>query len=108
MSDVSKLPKWAQQRIRKLEADVTYWQGKASVGPEESDTFRHEYGERGADAGQPLGAGANIRFEVDENRRLFARLRGGALEVHASGRGFAALQVKPVASNVVRIEVADR
>lgn len=31
--DTSKLPRWAQQYIDKLERDVAYWKSAATAGP---------------------------------------------------------------------------
>lgn len=62
--DLSKLPKWAQRRIQKLEHDVAYYKQEANLGLEEADAVLSPY----MDA-QPLGSQPTIRFFVGPDRR---------------------------------------
>lgn len=57
--DTTKLPKWAQQEIDRLERNVEYWKARATAGPNNSNTFvRNSH----HDDDTPLGAGPIVRF----------------------------------------------
>lgn len=103
MSDVSKLPKWAQQKIDTLERDVAHWKEKATAGPEESDTFVAFSSER-----RPLGKRAYIEFQVLPGHRgqITAYLDddAGELVIHGGDR----IMVLPQASNAIRLRMERR
>lgn len=99
--DLTKLPKWAQQEIERLQHDLEWAKGKLTAGPEDSDTFANPY----SDA-TPLGKGTIIAFHTDEKGSYFnVRMReNGELDIHYSPRGGAqAIGVVPSASNSVRL-----
>lgn len=103
MSDISKLPRWAQQRIEIAERDLAYWRAKAEDGPGESDTFIHGYGENAELAGTPLGTGTDIRFELGESTYVIARVSRRGVEIHLTQRSSSGLAVLPMSNNMVRI-----
>lgn len=95
--DTSKLPKWAQQRIDKLERDVEYWKARATEGPENSDTFISWP----MDSPKPLGSGYNIRFVVGSGSGDYIEVRNqqdGSVEVRTAWRG---MRIHPTASNTI-------
>ena len=98
MGDRSRLPKWAQAELLRLESDVDYWKARASAGPEDSDTFIHQW-----EHPTPLGHGPVIRFQLtgDDQFRdgIQVRRSGDAILVH----GGDTLQVEPQASNALKI-----
>lgn len=105
MPDRTNLPKWAQANLARLEADMKYWQDKATAGPADSDTFVD--GGFGSPS-TPLGRRPNITFYLVggpgdpgqfSNRFDVMLTSRGELQVSA-GDG---LVVQPWASNVVRI-----
>lgn len=101
MRDRTKLPKWAQQELARLEQSVEYWQGLAVVGPEGSDTFVRQGWTR--EAGQllkPLGDSPSILFDT-QSGRIEARVQDDYLQVASYGAGW--LQIRPQSSNVVRV-----
>lgn len=106
MSDISKLPRWAQQHIEILERDLAYWRGKAEAGPEESNTFVDGYTNSGRNGGTPLGMNTAVRFEVSERDYFLVEMDGTALRVHGTARGNSALAVLPRSNNVIEIELA--
>ena len=95
--DVTKLPRWAQSRIQKLERDVDYYQRKLSAGPENSDTFADAY----SDARRPLGPGTIVEFRLPEGRVRIRTDEHGYLDVNGDDR----IQIEPQASNAVRVMV---
>lgn len=95
--DRTKLPKWAQHEIERLERDVAHYKAKLSAGPEDSNTFADPYG-----TPRPLGRDTSIEFRVGEfPRRFRARLQGEELVVDG-GDG---VLVQPWATNVVRLRL---
>ncbi len=106
MRDRTKLPKWAQDELTRLESDVARWKAKYEAGPADSDTFADDYLSR-----RPLGTGERIVFVIEPGkvghsieRRIDARLVGRELEVH----GYAdSLAIIPSASNHVKVRLAD-
>lgn len=98
--DITKLPKWAQSEISRLERNLAHAEAKLAEGPEDSDTFADPY----ANAPRPLGKGTRIEFVADAERRdrFHAHLtEDGILEVS----GGSSLQIQPHAANVVRIKL---
>ena len=101
---VDRLPKWAQARIDKLERDVAYWQAKAQVGPEESDTFvwlGRVDGSRG------LGKGETIRFMTGPDHFDYVDVSNegnGSVQVRTMG----GLVMSPRAGNVIDVRNRER
>jgi hypothetical protein len=96
--DVSKLPKWAQAEIGRLERDLADARAKLAAGPEESDTFADVYG-----APRPLGKSPVIRFTPDpEHPHLYvdAYVDRGSVYV----RGSEGLAIRPWAGNVIKVK----
>ena len=98
--DVTKLPKWAQQEIGRLERDLEDARRRLSEGPMDSNTFADPYSE----SPRPLGRDTLIEFRAGETfgERFRVYLRDGVLEV-GGGDGVAVL---PRASNVVEIKLS--
>lgn len=100
-----KLPKWAQGEIRRLNSNVEWWKAKATVGPEDSDTFLGSYLE---DDNKPLGKGQRVVFMLDNENVIEAKnIDGKFVEVRASGRGSESINAQPHASNVLKIAAGD-
>ncbi len=101
-----RLPKWAQQEITRLNANVEYWKARATVGPENSDTFLDPYG----DPPTPLGKRPVVEFHLGPDR-FNDRIR---VNVEAGGRGElyvaggTTLKITPWATNVVKISTEKR
>ena len=97
--DRSKLPKWAQQEIDRLERDLVSAYEKLSIGPQDSNTFADIY----SSAPRPLGKSPNIDFVFGEkwSQKFQARLEGDTLRVSGGN----SIAVFPQSSNVVSIKV---
>lgn len=97
--DISKLPKWAQNEIERLQHNLDSAHKRLAAGPEDSDTFADPY----YDTPRPLGCGTAIEFRVgpDWNQKFQARLIGEKLQIH----GGDTIVVLPHASNVVSLEL---
>jgi len=95
--DITKLPRWAQDRIGKLERDLAAERRKLSAGPENSDTFADPY----ASAPRPLGRHTRIQF-VGERDEFHVHIDDdGELTVHTlTGR----LLAMSGAANVMRFK----
>jgi hypothetical protein len=105
--NIAALPKWAQAEITRLERAVEYWQGVASVGPDESNTFANPF----SDAPKPLGHDVTIEFVTTAGQKLRASLERDQVtglydRLEISGDGL--LAVHPRAANVVWIKSVDR
>jgi hypothetical protein len=103
--DRSKLPKWAQQDLERLERDLAHAQNKLTAGPEDSNTFADPY----ADAPRPLGKGAIIEFSLGERSRIRTRIEHdhkGNAYVEVNGDDL--LTVEPRSGNAIRIRLVDR
>lgn len=97
MGDVNKLPRWAQNRIEKLEADVAYWEGRvveAETG--ETNTFLGDW---------PVNKG------LPNDSRIVFNLPGGQVDVQIKddhlrvmARGGGSLEIQPHVSNVIHIK----
>lgn len=106
--DITKLPKWAQVRIRILERDVAALTARLSEGPADSDTFADPHaGYRGSAATIPLRRGELIEFRpYDDDDRTYFQARlvrdsdGVYLEVRTDDLG---LLAEPKSSNVIHL-----
>lgn len=100
-----RLPKWAQQRIETLEANVDYWKKKATAGPENSNTFVTTHG---LEVDQPLGTGPTVRFML-KGEVAHAWRNSVDARVTKEGRlllmGTDSIAVFPQSSNVVEVEL---
>lgn len=101
--DVTKLPKWAQQEIARLERSVEHWQGVASQGSEDSTVFADAY----SDAPRPLGEDPVITFSpigmgIGSIRVTRSKRGSNVIEVMANE---GVLEVSPQSSNVIRVRV---
>lgn len=96
--DVSKLPKWAQTEIQRLERNLESANARLNTGPEDSDTFADPYFEEST---RPLGRGTMIQFGEERGRRFRVRIdKDGRLDVS----GDEGLIVIPRASNSILLE----
>lgn len=114
--DVSKLPKWAQAEISRLESNVEHWKDRALSGPTDSDTFAHPAGDDRNPGGKPLGRGTRVRFWTQKGSvdgqpghyidvRLADAIGGGrALEINS---GSHSIHVIPQSSNAAKIVPGD-
>ena len=104
MSRLEKLPKWAQDEISRLERDLAYWQERASIGPDESNTFAHPYSEFPT----PLGMDAQIEFRSrgpGPGKKLRVMLDShGDLDVN----GDDSIMIFPYSGNGVKIRLGRR
>ncbi len=98
--DISKLPKWAQQRIATLEREAAYWQARALDGPEGSNTAVNEGMKL-----KPLEHGAEIRFQLGEHwvEHIDVRIDKDGLLQLMGGDGIA---IYPSSSNVAFVRIA--
>lgn len=104
--DVSRLPKWAQDRIASLERDVEHLRATLAVGPEDSDTFCDPYLDQ-----RPLGRGQTIRFVLDRRADhrpdvyIDAKLdaEGGCVAIRCAD---GSLAITPTHANEILVRVA--
>ena len=101
--DITKLPKWAQQEIKRLNQDLAYYRSKLQVGPDDSNTFADPY----SDARRPLGHDTTIEFVLTNGHKIRARLDRNSVNglydrLYVSGDD--GIAVFPNASNSVEIQ----
>lgn len=98
--DITKLPKWAQSEIKRLNNNVESLSARLAAGPEDSDTFADPY----AETPRPLGQGTTVEFRLSDGdawgNRIRVRAKKGALYV-LGGDGIA---VFPQSSNTLVIK----
>jgi hypothetical protein len=104
--DVTKLPKWAQFEIQRLEQDNATYLARLSEGPD-SDTFADPY----SDAKRPLGKGTIIQFDLGERfgQRINCRidtLQNGERVLDVMGGD--TVTIEPQSSNAFRVRVRER
>jgi hypothetical protein len=92
--DESKLPKYAQQELRRLRRDLEYFKNKLREGPEDSNTFADPF----SDAPKPLGEDTIIQFQLNGSK-VRVRIDGDVLDVNGGGR----LAVYPRGGNAILI-----
>jgi hypothetical protein len=104
MNDVSRLPKWAQAEIQRLQRDVKSAEERlaAAFGNTETrieiDPYRKYQGD--GEGRRFVPNNTTIRFLLEEHGEIDVRLRDNELILQASGR-VGCFCVKPQASNVV-------
>ena len=92
--DETKLPKWAQWELGRLQRDLEYAHRKLRVGPEDSTVFARA----NSNSPTPLGD-ADITFQLPDGK-ICVRIENDYLDVNgASG----ILTVHPQASNSIRL-----
>ena len=99
--DITKLPKWAQQEITRLERSVEHWKAVASVGPEDSTVFADAF----SAAPRPLGEDPVIQFNkcgmgLADIRIARAAVGSNVLEISTTE---GTLEVSPQSGNVIRV-----
>lgn len=101
MSDRTRLPKWAQREIERLENDLASANRKLAEGPEDSDTFADPY----SDTPRPLGKGTSVEFRLGPEiaDKIHVRIERGKVNVYGGDY----LRIYPQASNVINV-VPDR
>lgn len=101
--DLTRLPRWVQNRIEVLERNVEHWKEQALAGPENSNTFVSTYPE----TGKPLGMNPNIDFYLgdrkDWTKRISVRIDERLGVPYLNVQVGAGIVVVPQASNVVHI-----
>lgn len=97
--DISKLPKWAQAEIWRLQRNESSYLARLSAGPDDSDTFADPY----SDAPRPLGTGTSVEFRLDDVkvRVRVNRTRDGRPYLDVNGGDSVA--VYPHASNAIMV-----
>lgn len=97
--DVTKLPKWAQQRIQTLERNLEHYKKRLEAGPANSRVFADPY----SDARRPLGWDTVIQFDLGEEgewgKKIEVRIDGKGVKVMGGSR----LAVFPSAANSIQV-----
>lgn len=101
-NDRSRLPKWAQRELERLERDLGAAHARLAAGPDDSDTFAFARPDWNLTT-QPLGRGVPVFFMLADGRSVQVRNDGDVVDVLVSGMASAAdgLQVMPRSSNHV-------
>jgi hypothetical protein len=96
--DRTKLPKWAQRELERLERDLEFAYQKLSAGPEDSNTFADPY----ASAPRPLGKDVTVEFRTGPERseRVLVRVEKGKLNIN----GGDSLRIQPISGNVIEVQ----
>lgn len=108
--DITRLPKWAQERIDLLERSVEHYKAKLEEGPANSNTFADPY----SDARRPLGQDARVRWVLEQrtfpsregthdSQYIEAHLVEGRLRVTTSD----GMRLGPESSNSLYIELTN-
>lgn len=109
--DISKLPRWAQHRIKKLEADVAHYDKDAknycgAVSSRiEVDPSRQYFGDD-ADRRLFIPDQCRIRFAMAKGYFELS-IDGDAIQVYASCDGATEVAVYPQASNTFLVKLND-
>lgn len=104
--DITKLPRWAQRRIEKLEGDVRYWKGLATVGPDVSDTFA-----QAVDGDTPLGAERRVKYMMGGEWDSYIEahtFKDSTGPRYVQVRGARTLSIVPQATNSFRVYLGKR
>jgi hypothetical protein len=102
--DLSRLPKWAQDEIERLQRDLGYAQAKLAEGLEDSDTFADPYGA----VMRSLGSGPLIRFGGEGHEGTFdARWHEGALHIHGNAGMRGEMVILPQVSNSITLAIRE-
>lgn len=96
--DITKLPRWAQDRIRITEMRLQEARLRIDqmFGAAETDTTMQDYPES-----RKLPKGANIRFALDKHEWVDVRIRDGRVLV----MGSYAINLHPEAANTLTIGI---
>lgn len=107
MNDRSKLPKWAQQELDRLDSAVEYHKSRLAEslgqGAESSDTEVY-MGYKEKPVGLPDGTPVHFKLSYG---RVGVRVKDGKLEVSGLGVG-GGLAIFPHVSNLVNVSVVPR
>lgn len=111
MTDVSKLPKWAAQRIEWLEDQLDAAKAMLSNGPADSRVFANPYPYPGVS--HPLGHHPRIRFLVARNPRSDTSTPDDQYYIEVSHTeeghlwlvGSHSFVLRPQAANLIAIEL---
>jgi hypothetical protein len=99
MDDLSKLPKWAQNRIGKLERDVEYY--KKQLDQTDAGQSKVCWGDYESKHGIPEGATVTYHLQKGE---MWLELKGDEVKVTAP-TGTHRLTVRPKSGNVLTLTV---
>lgn len=104
----SRLPKWAQQLIWRLDRDIEYLQGKIrQIGQEDESHVHYQVGS-GDETGGFLPDCTTIEFFLPKGSlRIDLNREKNLVEVHASAKGLAELYIRPRYANEFEILVED-
>jgi hypothetical protein len=83
---LDRLPKWARERILRLERNVEHLEAKLSTGPADSNAFLDPY----SDSPRPLGKDPVIEFGArgEEMREFTVRYKDGELVINGMAPSF--------------------
>ncbi len=99
--DISKLPKWAEQEINSLRANVEYWKGMVTSCEKGETNIYAEVAHVGEAAPIYLPDRTSIYFRFGKHSHINVWMRDGWITVNGSiGSG---ILVKPDASNQIMI-----
>lgn len=103
--DLSRLPRWAQNRITALERDLAAARARLAAGPEDSDTFADPYS---TDAVRPLGQGPLVRFGGPGFDCTFdVTWQDDGIAIQGNSGWPREMVIRPQASNTVRLYFAE-
>lgn len=102
MKDRSKLPKWAQDKIRQLERERDEWKAETIRPSNRSNTFIEHQGFQDL---EPLGESPRLRIETPTGSVAIRLDEDGRVNVNC-WHGPAI--IRPIASNAFTVEVAKR
>jgi len=99
---LARLPRWAQDEILRLRANVANLEAKLSAGPDNSNAFLNP----NSSAPTPLGRDPYIKYVDDPERGngFGVQYKDGQLIVQGTGSWDQTFVVRPQAANAVTIE----
>jgi hypothetical protein len=103
--DITKLPRWAQDQIARLEYDIRYLEGKLQRQQDGNTDVFYELGFDGRR--QPLPPGSTLICRTPKGT-VSMNTRKGRIEVYASGQAVGSMHIKPLAANHFVVGFDDR
>ena len=101
--NISKLPKWAQIKIRCLESNVSYYKKQVEEIKGEKET--NIYIRDGIQELRPLSKNSTIEYVLDKQKghsgKIHISLSSDTLEIY----GGSSIIVKPEASNHIKLQL---
>ncbi len=98
--EINKLPKWAQNRINKIQSDIKYYSDKADevAGEKETNVFINRYPNP-----LPLPKDSDIKFQFKEGV-ITCKIKNGCLDIHANVYNVR-LAILPQVTNAITIKL---